>query len=81
MRTDHSQEVDAGIAFGQFTNPTEDATLGGSRTIEDVVAEAARLAGVPAIAGIPLGHIDEQWTLPLGLTATLDAGRGTLHVH
>jgi muramoyltetrapeptide carboxypeptidase len=64
----------AGIAFGQFTNPAEDASIGGtSRTMADVVAEAARIAGVPAISGIPLGHIDEQWSLPLGAEAELDA--------
>jgi muramoyltetrapeptide carboxypeptidase len=64
----------AGIAFGQFTNPSEDASIGGtSRSIADVVAEAARIAGVPAISGIPLGHIEEQWSLPLGADAELDA--------
>jgi len=64
----------AGIAFGQFTNPADDASIGGtSRTIADVVAEAAQLAGVPAISGIPLGHIDDQWSMPLGADAELDA--------
>jgi len=63
----------AGIAFGQFTNPVEDASLGGNRSIEAVLAEAARWAGVPAIAGIPMGHLDEQWSLPMGADAELDA--------
>jgi muramoyltetrapeptide carboxypeptidase len=71
----------AGIAFGQFTNPAQDASIGGtSRTVADVVAEAARLAGVPAISGIPLGHIDEQWSLPLGAEAELDADAKRLSV-
>lgn len=63
----------AGIAFGQFTNPAEDTSLGGNRSIEVILAEAAEAAGVPAIAGIPLGHIDEQWSLPMGAEAELDA--------
>jgi muramoyltetrapeptide carboxypeptidase len=63
----------AGIAFGQFTNPAEDASIGGNRSIEAVLAEAASWAGVPSIAGIPLGHIDEQWSLPMGAEAELDA--------
>ncbi|HEX7939981.1 MAG TPA: LD-carboxypeptidase [Gemmatimonadaceae bacterium] len=71
----------AGIAFGQFTNPAEDASIGGTtRTIADVVAEAARICKVPAIAGIPLGHIEEQWSLPLGADAELDADEKRLTV-
>lgn len=71
----------AGLAFGQFTNPTEDASIGGtSRTVADVLAEAARIANVPAIAGIPLGHIEEQWSLPLGADAELDADARSLTV-
>ena len=65
----------AGLAFGQFTNPAEDASIGGtSRSITDVLAEAARAARVPAIEGIPLGHIEDQWSLPLGAEAELEAG-------
>ncbi len=71
----------AGIAFGQFTSPTEDASIGGkSRSVAEVVAEAAELAGVPAISGIPLGHIDEQWSLPLGAAAELDSDSKTLTI-
>jgi len=69
----------AGIAFGSFTEGTaqgDDA----SRALDDVLREAAALAGVPAIAGIPVGHIDDQWTLPLGAMAELDAESRSLHV-
>jgi muramoyltetrapeptide carboxypeptidase len=69
----------AGIAFGHFTDGTDphDAS---SRPLDDVLREAADVAGVPAIAGIPLGHIDDQWTLPLGAMAELDADTCALHV-
>lgn len=72
----------AGIAFGAFTKSgeTDDKTLGGTRSIEDVLQEAASAAGVPAIAGIPMGHIDNQWSLPLGWEAELDAGEKRLTV-
>lgn len=64
----------AGIAFGAFTNTGEtDKSLGGTRPLEDVLLEAARAAGVPAIAGVPVGHIDDQWSLPVGRTAELNA--------
>ncbi|CAN5812857.1 LD-carboxypeptidase [soil metagenome] len=69
----------AGIAFGSFTDGTEQGDAS-SRALDDVLGEAAELAGVPAIAGIPVGHIDDQWTLPLGAMAELDADRCSLHV-
>jgi muramoyltetrapeptide carboxypeptidase len=45
------------------------------------VREAADIAGVPAIAGVPIGHIHDQWTVPLGALAQLDADALTLSVH
>ena len=69
----------AGIAYGQFTDGTASGDAG-SCDLDDVLREAAAIAGVPAIAGIPLGHIDDQWTIPLGAIAELDADRLTLHV-
>jgi muramoyltetrapeptide carboxypeptidase len=41
----------------------------------------AQTLGVPALFGIPVGHIEQQWTLPFGALATLDADARTLHVH
>jgi len=70
----------AGLVFGAFTDCPETSD-DGVRRLDEVLDEAAAAAGVPAVANAPVGHIDEQWTLPLGLTATLDAGAGTLHVH
>ena len=72
----------AGIAFGSFTNTgeTADKSLGGSRSMDDVLREAAEAAGVPAICGIPLGHIDDQWSVPLGRDAELDADAKRLTV-
>jgi muramoyltetrapeptide carboxypeptidase len=69
----------AGIVFGHFTEGT-DPTDVTSRRLDDVLREAADVAGVPAIAGAPIGHIDDQWTIPLGATAELDAGALSLHV-
>jgi muramoyltetrapeptide carboxypeptidase len=69
----------AGIAFGEFTEGS-DPTDVMSRRLDDVLREAADFANVPAIAGIPMGHIGDQWTIPLGATAELDAGARTLRV-
>jgi muramoyltetrapeptide carboxypeptidase len=69
----------AGIAFGQFTEG-DAADDEKSRQLDAILREAADVAGVPAVAGIPLGHIADQWTIPLGARAELDADRGALHV-
>jgi muramoyltetrapeptide carboxypeptidase len=69
----------AGIVFGHFTEGT-DPTDVTSRRLDDVLREAADVAGVPAIAGAPIGHIDDQWTIPLGAIAELDADASSLHV-
>jgi muramoyltetrapeptide carboxypeptidase len=71
----------AGIAFGSFTNTgEEDKSLGGSRPMSDVLLEAAEWAGVPAIMGVPVGHIDNQWSLPCGARAELDADGKSLTI-
>ena len=36
--------------------------------------------GRPAISGVPVGHIDGQWVLPIGIPAELDADARTLTV-
>ena len=69
----------AGIVFGQFTDGTDDTDVA-TRKLDVVLREAADVAGVPAMAGVPMGHIDDHWTIPLGVTAELDAGAATLHV-
>lgn len=71
----------AAIAFGSFTNTGEkDEGLGGTRSLDVVLQEAADRAGVPALSGIPMGHIDDQWSLPLGMEAELDADEKRLTV-
>ena len=69
-----------GIVFGMCTNCPE-AADDGARHLDDVIGEIAVLLGVPTIIGAPVGHIDDQWTLPLGAPASLDAERRTLVVH
>jgi len=72
----------AGIVFGQFTDIPNDAPEEslGARTLDDVLGEVARSLGVPCIAGAPIGHVPDQWTLPLGAQAELDADGRTLRI-
>src|SRR5690349_6495426 len=67
----------AGLVFGRFTEiPNEPGDTG--RPLERVVGEVADRCGVPCIANATFGHVDDQFTLPLGATATLDADQRTL---
>lgn len=59
------------IVFGACVKCPDDAG-GGGRRFDEVIREIAEELGVPCLAGVPVGHIDEQWTIPLGAFAELD---------
>ncbi|WP_310569278.1 LD-carboxypeptidase [Gemmatimonas sp.] len=69
-----------GVAFGHCTD-CPDTTEDGTRTIDAIVTELANALQVPTLQGIPVGHIADQWTVPFGAIATLDADARTLSVH
>lgn len=69
----------AGLVLGAFTGMPDGGSDEG-RTAADVFAEVVQSLGIPCIANAPVGHIDEQWTLPFGRIAELDADALTLHV-
>lgn len=69
----------AGIVAGDFRPPSGE-TSEGNRTVDEVIAEAADEAGVPCLAGAPFGHVDDQWTIPLGAMAELDTEAKCLRV-
>ncbi len=69
-----------GIAFGAFTHADEEEGTGGARSLSAVLEETARAMNVPCIAGIPVGHIPDQWTIPIGAVAELNAETKTLTV-
>jgi len=69
----------AGIAFGRFTEIPED-TAHEDRPLLDLLGEVSRQCNVPCLANIPLGHIADQWTIPLGAVAELDANTRTLTI-
>ena len=69
----------AGVAVGRFTQlqrHMSDGALG----FDEVLATYLEPLGVPVAFGFPVGHIDDQWTLPLGVRARLDAGAGELEL-
>jgi muramoyltetrapeptide carboxypeptidase len=65
----------AGVIIGQFTEMkrnTGDGALG----FHDVLEHYLGPLGVPVAYGFPIGHMEEQWTLPIGVRARLDADAG-----
>ncbi|MDQ6689923.1 MAG: LD-carboxypeptidase [Gemmatimonadota bacterium] len=67
------------IVFGDCTSCPEDSG-GSGRQFDEVLGELAHSLGVPCLAGIPAGHVAEQWTIPLGAMATMDTATRTLTV-
>ena len=72
----------AAVAFGAFTEIPVDAAEEqlGARSLTDVFTETAARLGVPCISDAPVGHIDDQWTLPIGAQAELDADARCLRI-
>jgi muramoyltetrapeptide carboxypeptidase len=70
------------IVFGECTSCPEDAggAEAGGRQFDEVLGELSHSLGIPCIAGIPVGHIAEQWTIPLGAMATIETATRTLTV-
>ena len=50
------------------------------RALDMLFEEIAKELRIPCFAGAPIGHIDDQWTIPLGAMAEIDAESGTLTV-
>lgn len=63
----------AGLALGRFTPAPDD-----DHPLDEVIAELAEALGVPAVADLPFGHIEHNWTLPVGGMALLDGDGATL---
>ena len=67
----------AGFVFGRCTE-CGPGTNYGSLTLEDVLEQHIRPLGIPAFNGSMIGHIDQQFTLPLGIDVEIDADAGTM---
>jgi muramoyltetrapeptide carboxypeptidase len=69
----------AGIAVGAFTE-TSEGDSGGQPAVEEVLRERLGGLGIPVAMGFPFGHIDDNWTLPMGVRARLHADAGQLEL-
>jgi muramoyltetrapeptide carboxypeptidase len=67
----------AGVLVGRFTGlkrHMNDGALG----VDVVLDHYFGPLGIPVAHGVPIGHIDDQWTIPLGVRARFDADAGSL---
>jgi muramoyltetrapeptide carboxypeptidase len=68
-----------GVIVGRFTEMkrgTDDGALG----FDEVLGTYLLPLKIPVAYGFPLGHIDDQWTLPIGVKARLDASAGEVEI-
>jgi muramoyltetrapeptide carboxypeptidase len=61
------------IMFGHFTDCPDTGDDGTPHAAISLHGSWPTQLGVPTLMGVPVGHIPEQWTLPLGAMATIDA--------
>ena len=69
----------AGVVIGRFTD-LERSSADGALGLDEVLGNYLGPLRIPVAYGFPVGHIDDQWTLPLGVRARLDADAGELDV-
>lgn len=66
-----------GVVVGECTHCE---AADNSLSLEQVMHDRIGSVGRPSFMGAPVGHIDKQWVLPIGLEATLDADAKTLTI-
>ena len=69
----------SGFVFGRCTECGPGGGFG-SLTMEEMIAEHIKPLGIPAFSGTMIGHIDEQFTIPLGIDVAIDADAGTIEL-
>lgn len=70
----------AGVVFGQCTNckPSDGSTS--LFTLDEVLQQHLGGLGVPVYTGAMFGHIENQFSLPVGCRAEIDADAGTIRL-
>ncbi|MPZ29023.1 MAG: LD-carboxypeptidase [Micromonosporaceae bacterium] len=66
----------AGVAVGQFVRCADRWPT----SVADVLADRLGDLGVPVLGGLPIGHGQDQLSVPVGVPAALDVAAGTLTV-
>lgn len=69
----------AGIVVGRFTDMKRQMS-DGAFGFDEILAHYFIPLEIPVAYGFPIGHVDQQWTLPLGVRARLDADAGEVEL-
>ncbi|MEA3012077.1 MAG: muramoyltetrapeptide carboxypeptidase [Sphingomonadales bacterium] len=71
----------AGVVFGQCTDciARNSSSIGGF-TLSEVLDQHLAPLGVPAFQGALFGHVENQFSLPVGVRAEIDAAAGTIRM-
>jgi muramoyltetrapeptide carboxypeptidase len=79
LRTIGALQRLAGIVVGRFTELVR-AGRDGALGFDQVLTSYFGPLNIPVAYGFPIGHIDAQWTMPLGVRARLDADAGEVEL-
>jgi muramoyltetrapeptide carboxypeptidase len=69
----------SGLVLGQFTDIPDDPS-NEDRPLSELLDEVTGWCGVPCLANVPVGHVSDIWTVPLGATAELNADSKMLKI-
>lgn len=71
----------AGVVFGQCTDcvARNSSSIGGF-TLSEVLSQHLTPLGIPAFQGALFGHIPDQFSIPVGVRAEIDATTGTIRM-
>lgn len=71
----------AGVVFGQCTDcVARNSSSLGSFTVSEVLSQHLTPLGVPAFQGAMFGHVADQFSIPVGIRAEIDAAAGTIRM-
>jgi muramoyltetrapeptide carboxypeptidase len=70
----------AGLVFGQCSSCGATGPSYGGFTLSQVLEQHLRPLGIPAFQGAAIGHVANQFSLPLGVRAEIDADAGSIRL-
>lgn len=69
-----------GFVFGKCTDCKPGGGGYGSLTLEDIWRDHIKPLNKPAFTGTMIGHIEDKFTIPLGINAEINANKGTIQL-
>lgn len=69
----------SGFIFGKCTDCDPGSGFG-SLTLEEVIDHYIKPLNIPSFSGSMIGHIDDNFTIPNGISAEIDAEAGTIQL-